>query len=209
LREIIVAALDSGMRRGEILNQRSEHIDLNRCVLSVTHSKTAGGEAREIPLTARLTALLVTITHNKPEGLIFTFKGRPIQRIKTAWKAAVRRAGIRYFRFHDLRHTFNTRLMEAGVIQDVRMDLMGHSPGGTNSIYTHVELPAKRKAIRKLEAWVEAERTNQQVEMKGEPHGKFEPIHGREPDCDDPQGLSATGGSGRDQARGGDRLPER
>ena len=90
---------------------------------------------------------------------MFLFKGRPLHRIKTAWAAAIRRAGIRYYRFHDLRHTFNTRLMEAGVMQEVRKALMGHSSGeDVHSIYTHVELPAKREAIRKLEAWVEAQR---------------------------------------------------
>jgi integrase len=205
LRQIIVAALDSGMRRGELLTQLMEHIDLTRRVLQVTHSKTAGGEAREIPLTGRLTELLVTLAHQKPEGLVFTFKGRPIHRIKTAWKAAVRRAGIRYSRFHDLRHTFNTRLMEAGVVQDVRKALMGHSSGEEiNSLYTHVELPVKREAIRKLEVWVEAERQKQQKELQGEPHGKPEPIHERELPRHDAQGLSGTGGSGGGQARTGD-----
>jgi integrase len=203
LSPIIIAALDSGMRRGELLTERWEHIDFNRRVLLVTHSKTAGGEAREIPLTARLAALLSTC--KKPEGLIFTFKGRPIQRIKTGWKAAVRRAGIRYFRFQDLRHTFNTRLMEAGVVQDVRKALMGHSSGEEiNSLYTHVELPVKREAIRKLEAWLEAERQKQQKELQGEPHGKPEPIHERELPRHDAQGLSGTGGSGGGQARTGD-----
>jgi integrase len=172
LRQLVVAALDSGMRRGELLNQRAEHIDLGRRVLLVTHSKTPGGEAREIPLTARLTELLRHIIQDKPEGLVFTYKGRAIQRIKTAWKAAIRRAGIRCSRFHDLRHTFNTRLMEAGVVQDVRKALMGHSSGEEiNSLYTHVELPVKREAIRKLEEWVEAQRQNQEIEAQGEPHG--------------------------------------
>jgi integrase len=129
LRQITVAALDAGMRRGELLTQRAEHIDFTRRVLAVTHSKTLGGEAREIPLTARLTDLLANLHRTNPEGLVFTYKGRPIERIKTAWRAAVRRAGIRYCRFHDLRHTFNTRLMEAGVVQDVRKALMGHSSG--------------------------------------------------------------------------------
>jgi len=152
LRSIIVAALDAGLRRSEILKQRWEHIDLTRRLLYVTTSKTVLGEAREVPLTDRLFALLEK--SQQTEGLIFTFKGGPIQRIKTAWKAAIRRAGLRYFRFHDLRHAFNTRLMEAGVMQEVRKALMGHSSGeDVNSIYTHVELPAKREAIRKLELW--------------------------------------------------------
>ncbi len=153
LRTIIIAALDTGMRRGEILAQRWEHVDLSRELLSVTRSKTAGGEGREIPLTRRFLALLAA--QRKAQGLVFTFRDQPIRLIKTAWKAAVRRAGIRYYRFHDLRHAFNTRLMEAGVMQEIRKALMGHSSGeDTNSMYTHVELPAKRDAIRKLDAWV-------------------------------------------------------
>jgi integrase len=200
LAPIIIAALDAGMRRGELLTQLSEHIDLNRRVLQVTHSKTPGGEAREIPLTARLMALLSA--RPKPEGLVFTFKGRPLHRIKTAWKAAIRRAGIRYFRFHDLRHTFNTRLMEAGVVQDVRMALMGHSSGEEiNSLYTHVELPVKREAIRKLEAWVATQRKNMQPETRGEPHEVREPIQREKPDRADSHGLSATGKESTDETQ--------
>ena len=161
LSQIIVTALDTGMRRGELLTQRWEHVQLARQLLYVTSSKTPGGEAREIPLTQRLLKLF---TENRREqGLIFTFQKRPIHRIKTAWKAAIRRAGLRYFRFHDLRHTFNTRLMEAGVLQEVRKALMGHSSGeDVNSIYTHIELPAKREAIRKLEAWVASQPTTEE-----------------------------------------------
>jgi integrase len=156
LRSIIVAALDTGMRRGELTNQRWEHVDFNRNLLFVSRSKTVGGEGREIPFTDRVYKLL--LAERKKEGLLFTYKGKPIRIVKTAWKAAVRRAGIRYRRFHDLRHTFNTRLMEAGVMQEVRKSLMGHSSGeDVNSIYTHVELPVKREAILKLEAWMEVQ----------------------------------------------------
>ena len=152
LRAIILAALDAGLRRGEILGQRAEHVDYTRRLLYVTTSKTAGGEGREIPLTDRLFTVLESL--RKPEGLIFTFEGKPLRRIKTAWKSAIRRAGIRHIRFHDLRHAFNTRLMEAGVMQEVRKSIMGHSSGKEiNAVYTHVELPLKREAIRKLELW--------------------------------------------------------
>jgi hypothetical protein len=89
-----------------------------------------------------------------PETFVFTHKGKPLHRIKTAWKAAVRRAGIRPFRFKDLRSTFNSRLIEAGVIKDVRKELMGHSRNeDTNDLYSHIELPLLREAIGKLEAW--------------------------------------------------------
>ena len=160
LREIIIGSLHTGMRRGETLNQRWEHVDFNRKLLFVTRSKTAGGEGREIPLTERVHSLL--LSRKQSEGLVFTFHNHPIRIIKTAWKAAIRRAGIRYYRFHDLRHTFNTRLMEAGVMQEVRKALMGHSSGeDVNSIYTHIELPIKREAIRKLELWLAAQAQEQ------------------------------------------------
>jgi integrase len=167
LQSIIIAALDSGMRRGELLTERWEHVDFTRRILYVTHSKTAGGEAREIPLTERFFADLEA--RRKPEGFVFTFDKQPISRIKTAWKGALRRAELRPIRFHDLRHAFNTRLLEAGVQQEIRKALMGHSSGeDVNSIYTHIELPAKREAIQKLERWVAAERkaTNERAETE-------------------------------------------
>jgi len=156
LRPIVLCALDTGMRRGEILQQKWEDVDFGRRLLSVTHSKTPEGEAREIPLTQRVFDLLWE--KREDHGLIFTYKDKHIHQIKTGWKAAVRRSGIRTLRFHDLRHTFNTRLLEAGVMQEVRKALMGHSSGeDVHSTYTHVELPMKRDAIRKLEAWRESQ----------------------------------------------------
>lgn len=160
LRAMTIAALDTGMRRGEITSQLWEDIDFSRKLLFVTRSKTPEGESREIPLTERLLKHL--LQHRKAEGLVFEYKDRPVRIVKRAWKTALKNAGIRHVRFHDLRHTFNTRLMEAGVMQEVRMALMGHSAGSkVHAIYTHIELPVKRDAIRKLEAWVNQQRSQQ------------------------------------------------
>ncbi|HEY7616309.1 MAG TPA: tyrosine-type recombinase/integrase [Terriglobales bacterium] len=157
LAEIVMAALDTGMRRGELLGQQWEHIDFRRQLLSVTRSKTPEGEAREIPLTRRLRDVLVTRCGE--QGPVFLYEDQPIKSIKRSWKTALVNAGIRHFRFHDLRHSFNTRLLEAGVMQEVRKALMGHVSGEkVHSTYTHVELPAKRNAIARLEEWVEHER---------------------------------------------------
>lgn len=173
LRNLIIAALDTGMRRGELLGQRWEHIDLNRGLVFVTHSKTAEGEGREIPLTRRLSNLLAASP--KPSGPVFTFRDRSIGVIKTAWKATMRRAGIRYYRFHDLRHAFNCRLLEAGISREVRMALMGHSAGNDVHLrYVHTELPAKREAIRKLEVWLETQ--SNLVDQQGDRHDSTETI---------------------------------
>jgi integrase len=153
---MVVCALDTGMRRGEITSQRWEDIDFSRKVLFVTRSKTPEGESREIPLTKRLFELFTQHrqTDGQPEGLVIGFRGKPVRIIKRTWKTALRNAGLRHVRFHDLRHTFNTRLMEAGVLQEVRMALMGHSQGSrVHATYTHIGLPVKREAIQKIEGW--------------------------------------------------------
>ncbi len=180
---MIVAALDTGMRRGEITGQRWEDIDFTRKVLFVTRSKTPEGESREIPLTGRLLELLLEqrallLEKRQTEGFVIQYRGQPVTIIKTTWKKALKKAGIRHVRFHDLRHTFNTRLMEAGVLQEVRMALMGHSSGSrVHAMYTHIELPVKREAIRKLEQWkIHQEQllTEQQKEEKDNAHTESE-----------------------------------
>jgi integrase len=164
-----IMALDTGMRRGEITTQRWEDLDFAQKVLFVSHSKTPEGESRGIPLTDRLHHYL--LEHRKPERLVINFRGRPVRIIKRTWKTALKNASLRHIRFHDLRHTFNTRLMEAGVLQEVRMALMGHSPGSkVHAIYTHIELPVKREAIRKLEQWVKY----QQQQTKEAEHANSE-----------------------------------
>ena len=162
LKDLIVAALDTGMRRGELLAQQWEHVDLVRGMLFVSRSKTPEGESREIPLTGRFIEMLKNQTERGvPTGHVFGYGGKPILDMKTTWNAAQSRAGLtRRYRFHDLRHTFNSRLMEAGVIADIRKALMGHEDRSVHSLYTHVELPAKREAIKRLEAWRERELKN-------------------------------------------------
>lgn len=167
LREIAMTALDTGMRRGELLHQLWEHVDFDRLLLAVTHSKTPEGEMREIPLTSRVFTMLYT--NRKPSGFIFTYEGAPIRNLKTGWAGALRRAGLPHYRFHDLRHTFNSRLVEAGVIADIRKELMGHSRGGdVHSLYTHVELPVLRDAIARLEAWHSAKLSSLTTRKEGD-----------------------------------------
>jgi integrase len=158
LQKIILCALDTGMRRGEILAQLWEDIDFDNRILYVSHSKTPEGEMREIPLTRRLYALLLSMREKK--GFVFTFRDEALTEIKRAWNAALRRSKVRHFRFHDLRHTFNTRLTLARVMQEVRREIMGHTMRKSRDVndgYTHIELPEKRNAIRDLEIWYDAQ----------------------------------------------------
>lgn len=167
LARIILCALHTGMRRGEILSQRGEDIDFDNRILHVTHSKTPEGEAREIPLTHRLYEML--LPQRGARGPVFTYGGDAIKIVKTSWASSLRRAGIRHFRFHDLRHTANTRMMLAGVLQEVRREILGHSSQRSRDVndrYTQIELPEKREAIRKLELWLDNQERLLQAESQ-------------------------------------------
>lgn len=155
LRRIIRCALDTGMRRGEILSQCWEDIDFDNRILHVTHSKTPEGEARDVPLTDALYEMLLAMRRDR--GTVFTYQGDPIKIVKTTWASSLRRASLRHFRFHDLRHTANTRMMLAGVLQEVRREILGHTSRRSRDVndrYTQIELPEKRDAIRKLDTWL-------------------------------------------------------
>jgi integrase len=164
LRRMILTSLYTGMRRSEIFNQRWEHVDLARRVLYVSSSKTVGGELREIPLAAPIFKMLSNI-QQKGEH-VFTYRGEPMKTYKTAWNHLAKTVLKRHFLFKALRSTFNTRMMESGVVADVRRALMGHSAGKDVNLrhYTAVELPAKRRAIQMLETWIAEQRKEAQTE---------------------------------------------
>src|SRR6185437_12274422 len=76
LQRIIRCALDTGMRRGEILSQRWEDVDFDNRILHVSHSKTPEGESRVVPLTRRLYDMLASFRRSR--GIVFTYS--PISR---------------------------------------------------------------------------------------------------------------------------------
>ena len=186
LQRIILCALDTGMRRGEILTQQWEDVDFDNRILHVSHSKTPEGESRVVPLTGRLYDMLVTFRRKR--GTVFTYSppkkhsevndeealnssaGDPIKIVKTAWAGSLRRAGLRHFRFHDLRHTANTRLMLAGVLQEIRRELLGHSSQHSRDVndrYSQIGLAELKDAIAKLELWLTVQ-ANQLAQKEAE-----------------------------------------
>ena len=124
------------------------------------------------------------LAHRKKTGVIFTYGGDPIKIIKTTWASSLRRSKMRHFRFHDLRHTANTRMMLAGVLQEVRREILGHSSQRSRDVndrYTQIELPEKREAIRKLEVWLDSQALLLQAGDDTAPITKDKPDDSNEP----------------------------
>jgi integrase len=148
LREIVECAINTGMRRGEILSLKWDQIKDG--LIYLTETKTS--EPREIPINDALEDLFKRIRKRKGfrSKYVFTFRGKPVKEIKTAFKPALKRAGIEDFRFHDLRHTFASQLiMRGGGLKDVQ-ELLGHKTITMTLRYSHLSEEHKKNAVNLL-----------------------------------------------------------
>ena len=104
-------------------------------------------------MTSRLTATLKSIRiHGDSQALVYrNSKGQPYRDISTAFNSAVKRAGITDFTFHDLRHTFASRLVMRGVDRTTVKELMGHKHINMTLRYAHLAPGHKRSAIAVLD----------------------------------------------------------
>jgi integrase len=141
LRPLVQAALMTGMRIGELRALRWEHVDLEHGHIHVTDSKT--GERRDLPLCGALTTVLHGLAR---DGLqVFGSEGH-----RTAWRTALRRAGIQDFRFHDLRHTFASHLAMQGTPLIAIQQLLGHRSLAMTLRYAHLSPDVRIAAVEQL-----------------------------------------------------------
>jgi integrase len=136
---IVVLALSTGMRRGEIMNLKWGDIDLDRG--SILLQTTKNGERRFIPLIGTaLDLLLSKYTNQAADSLVFPAphsSSKPID-IRSAWETALRKAGISNFRFHDLRHTAASYLaMNQASLLEIGT-LLGHKTVQMTKRYAHL-----------------------------------------------------------------------
>lgn len=144
LYDYIVLALNTGMRRSEILRLEVSKIDLQSKKIHLEGSQTKSGRRRIVPLNNRAIRTIQTVLQRNRENglsgsrLFLQRDGRPVVQINTAFTNAVRKSGIEDFRLHDLRHTFASWLVQSGVpLPEVR-DLLGHSSIKQTERYAHL-----------------------------------------------------------------------
>jgi excisionase family DNA binding protein len=151
LRPILEVALHTGMRKGEIFSLRWEHLDLERGEVRIVRSKS--GKGRVVSMNSALLALLRTLKAEagvNEHVFVNPETGKPYVDVKRAFQTACRRAGIKDLRFHDLRHTFASRLVKKGVDLILVMELMGHASVITTQRYTHSQAAEKKRAVELL-----------------------------------------------------------
>ncbi len=181
LHALFELALHTGLRKGELLGLRWEDLDLDAGTAAIrrTLQRTAAGGLTTLPTKTRASkrriALPARCVHSlklhreqqqrereaadtswQPSEHVFTTtRGGPIDptNLSRAFNTLLRKAGLRRIRFHDLRHSTATLLLEQGVELVVIKELLGHAHiGVTATVYAHVRLRLQRDAIDTLDA---------------------------------------------------------
>jgi integrase len=150
-RPLVIVALRTGMRRGELANLRCQDVDFHTRAL-VQQSKS--GEGRRVPMNRVVVAPLWALRRERQalSGLVFPSpEGRFLHNFGRAWAAkAMKAAEITDVRFHDLRHTAASRLVMAGVDLYTVKEILGHKTLVMTLRYSHLRPAHQRQAVERL-----------------------------------------------------------
>lgn len=157
IRALTVLLLETGLRsKREALALRWENVDLVSDVIRVQQSKTSAGE-REVPISGRCKAeLLRWRDFVSPEFSPWVFPSlndstKHLKDVRWAWAKALKAAKLEYFRIYDLRHTWASRMVQAGVSPVFVAQMLGHSSMSILNTYAKTIDEYRRDAVRKLE----------------------------------------------------------
>lgn len=153
LKPLVILSLNTGMRRGEVFNLKWSDIDLKNKVLTVEGNTAKSGQTRHIPLNKEALSILKAWKTKNNNGFSFVFPsktGGRLDNVKKAWANLLTHAQIESFRWHDLRHTFASKLAMKGVPLNTIRELLGHSDLAMTLRYSHLAPDIKAKAVELL-----------------------------------------------------------
>lgn len=150
IRNVTLFALNTGLRRGEIFNLQWPDVDIERGRIIVR--KTKSSQERFVPINGTVRKLLLSLVRTSDYVFPSPQTGGRLVDLKKGFSRAVEEAEIKNFRFHDLRHTFATRLADEGTDVFTLKEILGHAEIKTTMIYVHANREAGRRAVEKLDA---------------------------------------------------------
>lgn len=153
LEPMMLTSINTGLRRGELFNLHWRNVDLHTKLITVEGSGAKSGQTRHIPLNDEAHGALKQWKAQQQDahGLVFPSRdGKPFTTIKKAWAGLLDAAKIKDFRWHDLRHTFASKLVMAGVDLNTVRELLGHSDIKMTLRYAHLAPEHKADAVAKL-----------------------------------------------------------
>ncbi len=152
LKPMVLLALNTGMRRGEIFTLTWQEVDFDRKLVTVVGRHSKSGKTRHINLNSEMCQLLRDWQLQAGGDLVFSnpVTGEKFDNIKSSWTRLREDAGIADFRFHDLRHTFASKLVMAGASLYTVKELMGHSSFEMTERYAHLAPEHTARAVEML-----------------------------------------------------------
>jgi len=158
LRAVVSLAVNTGMRRGEILGLTWENVDLRNGFILVGQSKN--GDRREIPINGAAHEALKAIVRRIDTPHVFCDKkGNVFKGGRNAFERACKRAGIYNFRFHDLRHTAASFMAMAGVDLMAIKQILGHKTIQMTLRYSHLSPGHLRNAVAAIDRAMDSNQT--------------------------------------------------
>jgi len=149
LRPIVVLALNTGMRRGEVLGLKWTDIDFQREIIRIANTKN--GEVKVLPMNATVKQTLMRVRRNQNSPYVFCGKdGQPYHDIRKSFFTAIQKTGIINFHFHDLRHTYASQLVMSGIDINTTRELLGHKDLRMTLRYAHLSADYKKRAVEIL-----------------------------------------------------------
>lgn len=146
-RDMVRFSLATGLRQSNVRTLRWDQVDMTRRTLTISGEEMKNGRDFTIPLSDEAVAVLRENV-GRHEAHVFTYNGRPISKISNvSWKAALTRAGIEDFRWHDLRHTWATMMTQAGVSTDALQVLGAWESPEMVKRYAHHNAESLRRHI--------------------------------------------------------------
>jgi integrase len=142
----VLLSMNTGLRLGELVSLRWANIDFQGALLTVEGNTAKSEQTRHVPLNTEAVDVLTRWRKQQTD----TERVFPIARFKTAWTAILERAHISKFRWHDLRHHFASRLVQAGVPLNTVRELLGHGSLAMTLRYAHLAPDQKINAVAKL-----------------------------------------------------------
>jgi integrase len=152
LRPIVILSMHTGMRRGEVFSLDWRDIDLDRALITIRGENAKSKATRHLPLnSAALSALKGWREQSSGDGLVFpSTNGGKLDNLRKAWLTVLGAAGIKNFRWHDMRHHFASRLVMAGVDLNTVRELLGHSNITMTLRYSHLAPEHRAAAVARL-----------------------------------------------------------
>jgi len=150
---MVILALNTGMRRGELFSLSTDDIDLRQKLITIHGYNAKSGSTRHIPLNDEAFSILVAwLNQEQSAELVFPNPntGKKFDNIGKSWGNLVKRANIQNFRFHDLRHSFASKLVMKGVDLYTVKELLGHSTLELTQRYAHLSFDHKTTAVNML-----------------------------------------------------------